>query len=76
MRWRDIESLTFPRDVDNANINLTAVVSVIIEDTALLLISVQLLKTQITVFGISIETVATRLPIIFLLYVLLRWFTY
>lgn len=76
MRWRDIESLIFPRDVDNANINPTAVVSVIVEYAVVLLIFAQLLKSQIIVFEISKETVATRLPIIFLLYVLLRWFTY
>ena len=76
MRWRDIESLIFPRDVDNANINPTAVVSVIVKYAVVLLIFAQLLKSQIIVFEISKETVATRLPIIFLLYVLLRWFTY
>ena len=76
MRWRDIENLIFPRDVDNAYINPTAVVSVIVEHAVALLIFAQFLKTQITVFGISKENVATRLPIIFLLYVLLRWFTY
>ena len=76
MRWRDIESLIFPRDVDNANINPTAVVSVIVEYAVVLLIFAQLLKSQIIVFEISKETVATRLPIISLLYVLLRWFTY
>lgn len=76
MCWRDIESLIFPRDVDNANIDPTAVVGVIAECLVLLLTFAQLLKTQITVFGISKETVATRLPIIFLLYLRLTWFTY